>query len=124
MLLAGGLTERIIGLAIEVHRHMGPGLLESVYEQCLCYELGEAEIPFGRQAPVPFVYKSKRMGDGFRADLIVADEVILEIKSVPAILPIHLAQLSTYLRLSHLRIGLILNFNVRRLTDGIRRTVL
>ena len=124
MLLAGELTEQVIGLAIEVHRHTGPGLLESAYEQCLCHELREARIPFERQVTVPVVYKAKPIGDGFRADIVVAREVILEIKSVAAILPAHEAQLHTYLRTSGIRIGLILNFNARRLTEGIRRFVL
>ena len=124
MLIAGDLTERVIGLAVEVHRHTGPGLLESVYEQCLCHELREAGIPFDRQVAIPLTYKSVPIGDGFKADIIVAREVILEIKSVAAILPIHEAQLHTYLRMSGLHIGLILNFNAPRLTQGIRRYVL
>ena len=123
MLIAGDLTERVIGLAIEVHRHTGPGLLESVYEQCLCHELREAGIPFDRQVAIPLTYKSVQIGDGFKADIVVAREVILEIKSVAAILPIHEAQLHTYLRMSGLHIGLILNFNATRLTQGIRRYV-
>ena len=123
MLLAGDLTEQVIGLAIEVHRHTGPGLLESVYEQCLCYELRDAGIPFERQVAIPVIYKATPIGDGFRADVVVAHEVILEIKSVAAILPAHEAQLNTYLRMSGLRIGLILNFNARRLTEGRRRFV-
>ena len=123
MLLAGELTEHVIGLAIEVHRHTGPGLLESVYEQCLCHELRESGIPFERQVAIPVIYKAKLIGEGFRADIVVVRQVILEIKSVAAILPTHQAQLHTYLRMSGLRIGLILNFNARRLTDGIRRYV-
>lgn len=124
MLMAGELTELVIGLAIEVHRHTGPGLLESVYEQCLCHELRAADIPFERQVAIPVVYKAVPIGDGFKADLVVARKVILEIKSVSAILPVHEAQLQTYLRMSGLHIGLILNFNARRLAEGIRRYVL
>ena len=124
MLIAGDLTERVIGLAIEVHRHTGSGLLESVYEQCLCHELREAGIPFARQVAIPVIYKSVPIADGFKADIVVAREVILEIKAVAAILPIHEAQLHTYLRMSGLHIGLILNFNAPRLTQGIRRYVL
>ncbi len=124
MLIAGELTERIIGLAIEVHRHTGPGLLESVYEQCLCHELREAGIPFERQVAIPVIYKSVPIGDGFKADIVVARDVILEIKAVAAILPVHEAQLHTYLSMSKIRIGLILNFHARRLVDGIRRYVL
>jgi GxxExxY protein len=123
VLLAGELTEQVIGLAIEVHRHTGPGLLESVYEQCLCHELREAGSAFERQVAIPVIYKAMPIGEGFRADIVVEREVILEIKSVAAILPVHEAQLHTYLRMSGLRIGLILNFNARRLTEGIRRYV-
>ena len=124
MLMAGDLTERVIGLAVEVHRHTGPGLLESVYEQCLCHELREAGIPFERQVAIPVIYKSVPIADGFKADIVVAREVILEIKAVAAILPIHEAQLHTYLRMSGLRIGLIMNFNSMALKDGLRRLVL
>ena len=122
--MAGELTELVIGLAIEVHRHTGPGLLELVYEQCLCHELRAADIPFERQVAIPVVYKAVPIGDGFKADLVVARKVILEIKSVAAVLPVHEAQLQTYLRMSGLHIGLILNFNARRLAEGIRRYVL
>jgi GxxExxY protein len=124
VLMAGTLTERIIGLAIEVHRHTGPGLLESVYARCLCHELLEADIPFERQVLIPVIYKGVAVGDGFKADIVVAGQVILEIKAVAAILPAHEAQLHTYLRMTGIRIGLILNFNARRLVDGIRRYVL
>ena len=124
MLIAGELTEQIIGLAIEVHRHTGPGLLESVYEQCLCHELRQAGIPFERQVAIPVTYKNVRIGDGFKADIVVAREVILEIKAVAAILPAHESQLHTYLSMSGIHIGLILNFHARRLIDGIRRHVL
>jgi GxxExxY protein len=123
MLLAEKLTERIIALAIEVHRNAGRGLLESVYEQCLCYELQQADLPFERQVGIPVIYKGLRMAEGFRADLVVAQQVILEIKSVATILPAHEAQLQTYLRMSRIPIGLILNFNAVRLTDGLRRFV-
>ena len=123
MLMAGDLTERVIGLAIEVHRHTGPGLLESVYEQCLCHELRQADIPFDRQVAIPVIYKKIQISDGFKADIVVARLVILEIKTVAAILPIHEAQLHTYLKMSGIHVGLILNFNAKRLTDGIRRYV-
>ncbi len=123
MLLAEELTERVIGLAIEVHRHTGPGLLESVYEQCLCHELREAGIPFERQVAIPVTYKGSPISDGFRADFVVAREVILEIKAVATILPAHEAQIHTYLRMSGIRIGFLLNFNAPRLIDGLRRFV-
>ncbi len=123
VLIAGELTEQVIGLAIEVHRHTGRGLLESVYEQCLCHELREAGIPCERQVPIPVIYKGISIGDSFRADVVVARKMILEIKAVAAILPAHEAQLHTYLRMSGIRIRLILNFNARRLTEGLRRYV-
>jgi GxxExxY protein len=123
MLLAEPLTDRVIALAIEVHRHTGPGLLESVYEQCLCCELEEAGITFARQVAIPIVYKGVQVGDGFKADIVVAHELILKVKSVIAILPIHEVQLRTYLRMSGIRVGLLLNFNVPRLVDGLRRYV-
>jgi GxxExxY protein len=124
MLLAEPLTERVIGLAIEVHRHTGPGLLESVYEQCLCRELEDAGLVFARQVAIPITYKGAPVGDGFKADIIVAHELILEIKSVTSILPIHEVQLRTYLRMSSIHVGLLLNFNVPRLVDGLRRYVM
>jgi GxxExxY protein len=118
------LTQKIIGFAIEVHRQLGPGLLESAYEECLCYELSEAAIPFRRQVPLPVVYKAVRLDCGYRIDLIVEEAVILELKTVERLVPIHEAQLLTYLRLSGLRTGLLLNFNSPALKDGIRRMVL
>jgi GxxExxY protein len=124
VLVAEKLTERIIGLAIEVHRHTGTGLLESVYEQCLCHELKQAEIPFERQVLVPVFYKAALIGDGFKADVIVARQVILQIKAVAAILPAHEAQLHTYLRMSNIHVGLLMNFNAPRLKDGLRRYVI
>jgi len=113
----------VLGSAIEVHRHTGPGLLPSVYEQCLCPELRAAGIPLERQVAIPVIYKTKPVGEGFRADIVVARKVIPEIKFVAAILPTHQAQLHTYRRLSGLHIGLIPNVNAPRLTDGIRRYV-
>ncbi len=118
------LTEEIIGLAIKVHRGLGSGLLESVYEECLCHELASANIPFARQQPIPVVYNSVRMECGFRADLIVSNRVLVEIKSVDRFAPIHEAQLLTYLRLAGLKVGLLINFNSFRLVDGLKRMVL
>ncbi len=123
MLLSETLTEQVIGLAIEVHRHTGPGLLESVYEQCLCVELRRAGVAFERQVPMPMLYKGEPVGEGFKADLVVAGQVILEIKSVATILSVHELQLRTYLRMSGIRVGLLLNFNAPRLMDGLRRYV-
>lgn len=115
------LTARIIGLAIEVHRALGPGLLESAYEDCLCYELGEAGIEFERQLVLPVVYKSVTLKGSYRLDIVAEREVILEIKAVEALLPIHQAQVLTYLKLSKLSTGLLMNFNSPVLKDGLRR---
>jgi GxxExxY protein len=123
MLLAEPLTDRVIGLAIEVHRHTGPGLLESVYELCLFRELADAGVAFARQVTIPVLYKGSEVGDGFKADIVVAGELVMEIKAVSAILPIHAVQLPTYLRMSGIRVGLLLNFNVPRLVDGLHRYV-
>ena len=124
MLVEQNLTERIICLAIEVHRNTGRGLLESVYENCLCYEFHQARLPFERQVSIPVNYKGVSVGGGFRADMVVDRKVILEIKSIASILPAHEAQLQTYLRMSGIGIGLLINFNVSRLTDGLRRFVI
>ena len=123
MLIAGALTERVIGLAVEVHRHTGRGLLEAVQEQCLCLELREAGIPFERQMPIPVIDKAVPIGEGFRTGIVVARRVILEIKAVAAILPAREAQRHTCLSMSKIRIGLILNLNAPRLTGGLRRYV-
>jgi GxxExxY protein len=118
------LTQLIIGLAMRVHSRLGPGLLESAYEICLCHELDRSALVYARQVDLPLDYDGLLLDCGYRADLIVGDEVILELKSVEQILPLHEAQLLTYLRLSRCRIGLLLNFNTRSLKDGIRRRVL
>ena len=124
MLYDEDLTKQIIGAAIEVHRELGPGLLESVYEECLCYELSTREIPFRRQVVLPLIYKSKQLDCGFRADVIIADKVLIEIKAVDAVTDLHKAQLLTYLRITGLKVGLILNFNTVVLKDGMVRLVL
>jgi GxxExxY protein len=118
------LTERIIGFAIEVHRHLGPGLLESAYEECLCYELEQAAMVFRRQVPLPIVYKSVRLDCGYRLDVVVENRVIVELKSVERLMPIHEAQVITYLKLSGVATGLLLNFNTPVLKDGVRRLAL
>ncbi len=118
------LTEKVIGLAIEVHRALGPGLLESVYEECLCFELRQAGISFRRQVPLPVLYKEVRLEIGYRIDFIVEEQLIVELKTVERLAPIHEAQLLTYLRLTGLKTGLILNFNSALLRDGIKRMVL
>lgn len=118
------LTERVIGLAIDVHRSLGPGLLESVYEECLCFELQRGGIQHARQVPLPILYKDVRLDCGYRMDIVVERELIIEVKSVERLLPIHDAQMLTYLRLSGQKIGLLMNFNVIMLRDGIRRLVM
>ena len=118
------LTQQIIGLAMRVHTRLGPGLLETAYERCLCHEFDQNAVPYARQVELPMDYDGVRLDCGYRADIIVASEVILELKSVERILPLHEAQLLTHLRLSHCRIGLLLNFNVVSLKNGIHRRVL
>jgi GxxExxY protein len=120
----GALTERVIGLAIEVHRHLGPGLLESAYEACLILELERQRLRFARQVPLPVVYKNVHLECGYRMDIVVERELILEIKAVEQLVPIHAAQMLTYLRLSGLKLGLLMNFNSVVLKDGLRRIVL
>jgi GxxExxY protein len=117
------LTHEIIGAAIEVHRLLGPGLLESAYEECLCRELTLRNLGVQRQTPVPVVYKEVKLECGYRLDLVVEKRVVLELKSIEAFSPVHEAVMLTYLRLSGFRIGLLINFNVTILKDGIRRFV-
>ena len=117
------LSNKIIGAAIEVHKSLGPGLLESAYEQCLCHELNLQGLSFKSQKPLPVVYKGKRLDCGYRLDIVVDNAIILELKACEAILQIHKAQLLTYLKLSGLHLGLILNFNVPVMRDGIVRMV-
>jgi GxxExxY protein len=117
-------TSPILGAALDVHRHLGPGLLESAYEECLCHELRLRGLSFQRQVNVPVEYKGLNLDCGYKIDLVVQDEVILELKAVEKLLPIHQAQLLTYLKLTHKRVGLLINFNVPLLTQGIIRRVL
>jgi GxxExxY protein len=118
------ITDDVIGSAIEVHKRLGPGLLESAYEACLCFELDNSGMKFSRQKSISIEYKNVQLNCGFRADIIVDDRLLLELKAVEKISPIHEAQLLTYLKLTGLRTGLILNFNTVLLKDGIRRMVL
>ena len=115
------LSSKIIGSAIQVHKALGPGLLESAYEECLCHELHLQGVSFERQKSLPVVYKGKRLDCGYRLDLVVENAIILELKSCEKIDPIHIAQLLTYLRLANLHLGLILNFNAAVMKDGIVR---
>jgi len=119
------LSKRVIGCALEVHRALGPGLLESAYEQCLAHELSLAEIPFKLQFPLPVKYKDINLDCGYRIDILVNDELIVELKSVDKIMSIHHAQLLTYMKLSNVKTGLLINFNVEMLKKGgIKRFVL
>ena len=117
------LTEKVIGAMIEVHKEVGPGLLESAYEECLCREFDLGGLRFRRQVPVPVVYKGVQLDCGYRLDLLVEEAVVIEIKSVKAIEPIFEAQLITYLKLGGWQVGLLVNFNVRVLKDGLKRFV-
>ncbi len=117
-------TSAIISAAIEVHRALGPGLLESAYEECLCRELALRSLPFRRQIPIPIDYKGLHLGCGYRLDLLVDGAIVVEVKSIAGIEPVHEAQLLTYLKLGGWNLGLLLNFNVPVLKDGIRRMVL
>lgn len=114
-------TEAIIGAAIEVHKALGPGLLESTYEVCLLHELGKRGLKVEKQVPIPVVYDTVRLDAGYRIDLLVEDEVIVELKAVDTLHPIHEAQLISYLKLSDKTVGLLINFNVRLLKNGIKR---
>jgi len=115
------LTHTIIGAAIEVHRQLGPGLLESAYEECLARELTVRGLGYQRQKAVPIVYKEVKLEGGYRMDILVEDRIVLELKSVEALNPVHEATILTYLRLSGRSLGLLINFNVAILKDGIRR---
>jgi GxxExxY protein len=117
------ITRRIIGAAIEVHKALGPGLLESAYQTCLAYELRERGFKVEQQLPLPVIYKNVKLDCGYRLDLVVEDSVILEIKAIQELAPIHDAQLLSYLRLSGKTVGLIINFHVRVLKDGLKRVV-
>ena len=117
------LSQKVIGAAIEVHRALGPGLLESAYEVCLCLELTKVGVTFKRQVEMPVSYKGKRIDCGYRVDLIIEGTLLVELKSVDRLLPIHQAQLLTYLKLSGIRTGLLINFNSKVLKDGIKRLV-
>ena len=124
MLIYEELTGEIRGTAIEVHRELGPGLLESAYEKCLCRELSLRGLRFQRQVPLPVTYKGVKLDCGYRLDLVIEEKVVLELKSVKELEPIHKAQLLTYLRLSDKKVGLLMNFNTPLMKDGIVRLVL
>jgi GxxExxY protein len=117
------LTGKVIGLAIDVHRALGPGLLESAYEECLCFELQQAGVVFRRQVPMPVTYKSVHLELGYRLDIVVEEKLIVELKTVEKLLPLHEAQLLSYLKLGGSRIGLLVYFNVPVLKEGLKRLV-
>jgi GxxExxY protein len=117
------ITEILIGCAIKVHKALGPGLLESAYEECIDYELRKTDLEIERQTPLPLIYEEVKLDCGYRLDFRANKKVILEIKSVDALNDIHMAQVLTYLRLSKCKVGLLINFNVLKLTDGIKRVV-
>ena len=118
-----GITEKIIGAAIQVHRVLGPGLLESAYEACLAFELKKRGLGIEQQKPLPLVHDQVKLDCGYRIDLLVEGEVVVEVKSIDAVAPIHEAQVISYLKLSGCKVGLLVNFNVLQLKDGIRRFV-
>lgn len=117
------ITERVIGACIEIHRQLGPGLLESAYEECLAYELTQLGVKYQRQLALPVLYKGVRLDCGYRIDLLVEEAVIVELKTVERLLPVHSAQLLTYLKMTHLTVGLLIHFYVPTLRDGIKRIV-
>ena len=117
------ITEKIIGGAIEVHRALGPGLLESAYEACLSFELTQCGLKVERQKPLPVVYREVKLDCGYRMDLPIEDQVVVEIKAIDSLAPIHHAQMLSYLRLSGCKVGLLINFHSQILKDGIRRVV-
>jgi len=117
------ITRRIIGAGIEVHRHLGPGLLESAYQTCLAFELRQLGCKVEAQKPLPVMYKDVKLDCGYRLDLVIDDAVVVEIKAVERLMPIHDAQLLSYLRLSKKRVGLLINFHVQMLKDGLKRIV-
>ena len=114
-------TEKVIGACIDIHRQLGPGLLESAYEECLCYDLSTLGLAFERQKDLPVAYKQVRLACGYKIDIVVESLVIIELKAVEKLLPIHEAQLLTYLKLSDLSVGLLINFNVPALKQGLKR---
>lgn len=124
MLKAGDCSGEIIGKAILVHRTLGPGLLESAYESCLAYELEQSGLRVKRQVPVPVVYRDVRLDCGYRIDLLVEDKVIVELKSVDALAPVHAAQILTHMKFARISLGLLMNFNAATLKQGLKRFIL
>jgi len=123
MLETNEITETIIGAAIRVHKELGPGLLESAYQECLFFELQQADVQVEKEKPLPLIYRNVKMDCGYRIDLLVEEEVVVEIKAVKAIEDIHIAQTLAYMKLTNTEIGLIINFNVTQLTKGVKRLI-
>ena len=123
MMIESGLTEKIIGCAIEVHKKLGPGLLESSYKECLYFELFSNGIKVEKEKALPLVYKEVKLECGYRIDLMIENKIVVEVKSVDALNDIHLAQVLTYLKLSNTEVGLLINFNVVKLKDGLKRVI-
>ena len=117
------ISYKVIGIALEMHRNLGPGLLESSYEAARCYDLRKAGLEVKQQYPMPFIYKEVKMDVGYRIDLLVEDELIIEVKSLENLAPVHYSQVLTYLKLSGLKLGLLINFNTKLLRDGIHRVI-
>ena len=120
-MLDNEITQQVIGAAIDVHKQLGPGLLESAYEECLCHELAIRKVAFERQKPIPLVYKEVKLDCGYRLDVLVEGRIVVELKAVDGLGPIHDAIILTYLKLSGHKLGLLINFNVPLLKDGIKR---
>lgn len=123
MIIENELSKKIIGCAIEVHRKLGSGLLESAYQECLFYELKLTGLKVCKEKPMPIVYKEEKLDHGYRIDLLVEDKVVIEIKTVDTLIDVHTAQVLTYLKLGNYKLGLLLNFNVSVLKDGIKRVI-
>ncbi len=123
MMTENQIAKEVFHIALKIHKELGPGLLESAYEQCLFYELKEAGFKVKKQQPLPLIYKDVNMEMGFRVDLIVEDKVVIEVKSVEALNEVHLAQVLTYLKLSECKLGLLINFNVALIKNGFKRVV-
>jgi GxxExxY protein len=117
------ITEKVIGSAIAVHRAIGPGLLESAYEECLCYELSQLGLGFERQVPLPIAYKEVKLDCGYRMDIVVEGDIVIEVKAVERLIPIHEAQLLSYLKLGNRKVGLLMNFHASVLKNGLKRIV-
>ncbi len=117
------ISYKIIGCAIDVHKTLGPGLLENAYQECLFYKLGKEGLKVEKEKPMPLIYEEVKMDCGYRIDLLVEDKVVIELKSVEALTDVHMAQVLTYMKLGDYKLGLLINFNVAKLTDGIQRLI-